>query len=99
MLMILPRARDHSGGHGLADKIEPVQIGRHELSPVVILEFMQGRAALDAGVVDENVYGPLRLDLRNTRVHRSGIGDIEAGHTGFPARFANDFGGFGDGSV
>ena len=71
-------ARHHALRHRLADDEHAVDIGAHQLLPVGEREFVEGRAALQAGVVDEHVDGAdLFLDRRHRGAHGGHIADVE----------------------
>ena len=50
-------APDHVARHRLADQEHAVEVGLHQLVPVGLGELLERRAALHAGVVDEDVDG------------------------------------------
>jgi hypothetical protein len=54
MLMTLPRPRDHMPRDRLADVEHAINVGSHHLMPVVMIELVEPKATLDAGVVHED---------------------------------------------
>ena len=48
-------ARDHPPRHGLADVEHAVEVGAHQLVPGLDREVLERGAALDPGIVDQDV--------------------------------------------
>ena len=73
-------ARDHVPRDRLPDEEHAVEVGAHQFAPGLLGEVLQRPAALDAGVVDENVDRPeRRLDPRDRAGDRAAVGDVEDG--------------------
>ena len=80
-------ARDHPPRHGLADVEHAVEVGAHQLVPGLDREVLERGAALDPGIVDQDVdRALLGLDLGDAFGHLDGIGNIKGRKRGARAQ-------------
>ena len=96
MWMILPRRLGDHRGQDWSCRDEEVgrgEVGRDDLVPFIFRKVDEWMAALDAGVVHEDVdRADLPRDRRDAFVHRAGIGDVEQrrmGHKPFARQCRN----------
>ena len=74
-------ARHHVPRHGLSDEEHAVEVGAHQHVPVGRIELVERRAALDAGVVDEDVdRADLGLDAGDRLDHSLTVANVEGTH-------------------